>query len=58
MNAKKLACLLLIGAMLTSLTACGSTAEVDTALSVLKDEGIDAYVIGTIIKGEEKVILE
>ena len=33
-------------------------AEVETALSVLKDEGIDAYVIGSIIKGEEKVILE
>ena len=33
-------------------------AEVETALSVLKDEGIEAYVIGSIIKGEEKVILE
>ena len=37
MNAKKLACLLLIGAMLTSLTACGSTAEVDTAPTVSAD---------------------
>ena len=33
-------------------------AEVETSLAVLKDEGIDAYVIGSIIKGEEKVILE
>ena len=33
-------------------------AEVETALSVLKDNGIDAYVIGEIIEGEEKVILE
>ena len=32
--------------------------EADTALSVLKEEGIDAYLIGTIVKGEEKVILE
>jgi len=33
-------------------------AEVDTALAVLKDNGIDAYVIGEIIENEEKVILE
>ena len=33
-------------------------AEVDTALAILKDNGIDAYVIGEIIEGEEKVILE
>ena len=34
-------------------------AQVDTALSVLKDNGIDAYVIGDIIENpEEKVILE
>ncbi|MBE6956177.1 MAG: phosphoribosylformylglycinamidine cyclo-ligase [Ruminococcaceae bacterium] len=32
--------------------------QVDTALSVLKDNGIDAYAIGTIVRGEEKVILE
>ena len=31
--------------------------QVDTALEVLKDNGIDAYVIGKIVKGEEKVIL-
>ena len=31
--------------------------DVDTALTVLKDNGIDAYVIGEIIEGEEKVIL-
>ena len=33
-------------------------AEADTALPILKEQGIDAYVIGSIIKGEEKVILE
>ena len=33
-------------------------AEVETALTVLRDNGIDAYVIGEIIEGEEKVILE
>lgn len=33
-------------------------AETETALAVLRDRGIDAYVIGEIIKGEEKVILE
>jgi len=31
--------------------------EVDLSLSILKDNGIDAYVIGEIIEGEEKVIL-
>jgi len=31
--------------------------EVELSLSVLKDNGIDAYVIGEIIEGEEKVIL-
>ena len=33
-------------------------AEADTALTILKDNGIDAYVIGEIIENEEKVILE
>ena len=33
-------------------------AEVDAALSILKDNGIDAYVIGEIIEGEERMILE
>ena len=33
-------------------------AEVETALEILKAHGEDAYVIGSIIKGEEKVILE
>ena len=33
-------------------------AQVDTALSILKDNGVDAYVIGEIIENEEKVILE
>jgi len=32
-------------------------AQVETSLEVLKDNGIDAYVIGEIVKGEEKVIL-
>ena len=32
--------------------------DADTALAVLKEQGIDAYLIGSIIKGEEKVILE
>jgi phosphoribosylformylglycinamidine cyclo-ligase len=32
--------------------------EVDTALEVLRAHGEDAYVIGHIEKGEEKVILE
>ncbi len=32
--------------------------EVETALTVLKDNGVDAYVIGDIIVGEEKVVLE
>ena len=31
--------------------------EVETSLAILKDNGIDAYVIGEIIEGEEKVIL-
>ncbi|MBP3427978.1 MAG: phosphoribosylformylglycinamidine cyclo-ligase [Clostridia bacterium] len=33
-------------------------AEAELALSILKDNGIDAYVIGDIIAGEEKVVLE
>ena len=33
-------------------------ADADTALNVLKEQGIDAYLIGSIVKGEEKVILE
>jgi len=33
-------------------------AQVETALEILKANGEDAYVIGQIIKGEEKVILE
>ena len=31
--------------------------EVELSLSILKDNGIDAYVIGEIIEGDEKVIL-
>ena len=31
--------------------------EVETSLELLKENGIDAYVIGEIIEGEEKVIL-
>ena len=33
-------------------------AQVETALSVLKANGIDAYVIGDIVAGEEKVVLK
>ncbi len=33
-------------------------AETELALEILKENGIDAYVIGDIIKGEEKVVLE
>ncbi len=33
-------------------------AQAETALSILKANGIDAYVIGDIIAGEEKVVLE
>ncbi len=33
-------------------------AQADAALEILKANGEDAYVIGTIVKGEEKVILE
>ena len=32
--------------------------QVETSLEILKDNGIDAYVIGDIVKGEEKVVLE
>ena len=31
--------------------------EVEDAIAILKDNGIDAYVIGEIIEGDEKVIL-
>ena len=31
--------------------------QVEEALSILKTHGDDAYVIGSIVKGEEKVIL-
>ncbi len=32
-------------------------AQKDTALQILKDNGVDAYVIGSIVENEEKVIL-
>ena len=32
--------------------------DVDTALAVLKDNGIDAYVLGEVVASEDKVILE
>ena len=32
--------------------------EVEAALEILRSHGEDAYVIGSIIKNEEKVILE
>ena len=31
--------------------------QVETALEILKAHGDDAYVIGNIVRGEEKVIL-
>jgi len=31
--------------------------EAETALQILRENGDDAYVIGEIVKGEEKVIL-
>ena len=33
-------------------------AEVETALEILKANGVDAYVIGDVIAGEEKVVLK
>ena len=33
-------------------------AQVEESLTILSDNGIDAYVIGEIVKGEEKVVLE
>ena len=33
-------------------------AQEETALESLKDNGVDAYTIGSIIENEEKVILE
>ncbi len=35
-----------------------SAEDCDRALSILKTEGEDAYVIGSIVKGDEKIILE
>jgi phosphoribosylformylglycinamidine cyclo-ligase len=32
--------------------------EVDAALSILKENGEDAYVIGKIIKSDEKIIIK
>ena len=32
--------------------------QAETSLSILKEQGVDAYVVGSIVKGEEKVILE
>ena len=34
------------------------TAQVDTALEILKANGENAYIIGKIVKGEEKVVLK
>ena len=34
-----------------------SKEDVDTALAVLKEQGVDAYVIGTIVKSDDGVIL-
>ena len=40
------------------MTVVVPAAEVNTALEILRSHGEDAYVIGKIEKGEEKVILE
>ena len=40
------------------MTVVVPAAEVETALAILKEHDIDAYILGSIIKGEEKVILE
>jgi len=40
------------------MTAVVSAADADKALSVLQDFGEDAYVLGTIVKGSEKIVLE
>ena len=32
--------------------------EAELSLSVLKENGIDAYVIGEILEGDEKIIIE
>ena len=39
------------------MTVVVPAAEVETSLAILQENGIDAYVIGEIIEGEEKVIL-
>ena len=39
------------------MTVVVPAAEVETSLEILQENGIDAYVIGEIIEGEEKVIL-
>ena len=38
-----------------SMTVSSNTA--DKAITALKSEGVDAYVIGTIVKGSEKVVI-
>ncbi|MBR5015470.1 MAG: phosphoribosylformylglycinamidine cyclo-ligase, partial [Clostridia bacterium] len=40
------------------MTAVVSSADVEKALSVLHSFGEDAYVLGKIVKGSEKIILE
>ncbi|MBQ1451379.1 MAG: phosphoribosylformylglycinamidine cyclo-ligase, partial [Clostridia bacterium] len=40
------------------MTAVVSAADADKALSVLHSFGEDAYVLGTIVKGSEKIVLE
>jgi phosphoribosylformylglycinamidine cyclo-ligase len=39
------------------MTVVVPAAEVETSLELLKENGIDAYVIGEIVEGEEKVTL-
>ncbi len=40
------------------MTVVVPAAQADAALEILKAHGEDAYVIGSIVKGEEKVILK
>ncbi len=40
------------------MTVCVAPADVDKALEILKANGEDAYVVGTLIDGDEGVIIE
>ena len=40
------------------MTVCVDPADVDKALSILRENGEDAYVIGTLVESDEGVIIE